>query len=84
MMNEIDLGEGIKFTIKKGTEVFEIREPFAEEIEEFQKQSKGNESLEPIFDLFDKLGLPKEKSRTFSASQIKKLLNGVIEGLEKK
>lgn len=85
-MNEIDLGNEIVYTVKIGSQSFEMREPSALEIEEFKRSvdAQGESTITPAIELVVKLGLPKENAEKLGLQKLNKLLEGLTGDLQKK
>ncbi len=79
-MTDLDLGADIEFNVKYGGKEYKLREPTVMEIETFKTEDEGG-AKGAITALLEKLGMPQGVVETMPMSKVRKLIEGLIEGM---
>jgi len=81
---EIDLGKEVVFNVKLGSENYPLVEPTVEHVKAYQKDMKEGEEIDAFMSLICNLGMPKDVCSKLSVTQLKKLADGLLGGLDEK
>lgn len=81
-MTEIDLGADVEFRVKYSGKEYVLREPTVQEIEKFKDESAVQK--DSVIALLARLGMPEETVKAMPVSKVKKLIDGLVEGLSQK
>lgn len=81
-MTEIDLGQDLEFKVKYSGKDYLLREPTVAEIEKF----KDSEAVKKdgVIGFLAALGMPEDVVKAMPVSKLKKLVDGLVEGLSQK
>lgn len=79
-MTTIDLGADVEFKVLYGGKEYTLREPTVKEIEIFKASESAGENGALVKLLAD-VGLPSSVAESMPVSKLKKLIDGLIEGM---
>lgn len=83
LKHEIDLGDDVVFKVKYGGKEYELREPTVSEVSKFKEMGEA-EGKDFVLNMLEKLGMPREVAQDMPMSKLKKLVDGIVNGLTEK
>lgn len=81
-MTVIDLGADVEFKVSYNGQTYTLREPTVKEIETFK--DAGETGVAPVIKFLSLLGMPEEIASNMPASKVKKLVDGLVQGMSEK
>jgi hypothetical protein len=81
-MTEIKLDAASEYKVTVGGTFYMLREPTVGEVEVFKNDE--TDGVEGLVKFLAGLGMPVEATKALTVSNLKKLVNGIVEGLSEK